>query len=146
MDSGNSQDAAIYVLKKQLSIVKVAEEVLQRQSSFEQFCSQFDWYDFKILSSFLTKLDYPLNTTTQSLHSLSQLFSSRNTAISKMTISRRLNRMVLIGLLRKLSKTNPAFYEVARGEDNLVRRIVYFKHTEEIFGLMEMHTKDEKDT
>jgi hypothetical protein len=63
-----------------------------------------------------------------------------------MTISRKLNHMVLLGLLRKLSKTNPAFYEIARGQDNLVRRIAYFKRTEEMFGLMEMHTKDERDT
>ena len=120
--------------------------LLEKQSSFEQFCSQFDWYDFKILGSFLTRLPFPNDTTTQSLHSIYQLFRSRGISISKMTISRKLNHMVLLGLLRKLSKTNPAFYEIAREQDNLVRRIAYFKHTEEIFGLMEMHTKDEKDT
>ena len=120
--------------------------LLEKQSSFEQFCSQFDWYDFKILGSFLTRLPFPNDTTTQSLHSIYQLFRSRGVSISKMTISRKLNRMVLLGLLRKLSKTNPAFYEIAREQDNLVRRIAYFKHTEETFGLMEMHTKDEKDT
>ena len=120
--------------------------LLEKQSSFEQFCSQFDWYDFKILGSFLTRLPFPNDTTTQSLHSIYQLFRSRGVSISKMTISRKLNHMVLLGLLRKLSKTNPAFYEIAREQDNLVRRIAYFKHTEEIFGLMEMHTKDEKDT
>jgi len=120
--------------------------LLEKQSSFEQFCSQFDWYDFKILGSFLTRLSFPNDTTTQSLHSIYQLFRSIGVSISKMTISRKLNRMVLLGLLRKLSKTNPAFYEIAREQDNLVRRIAYFKHTEETFGLMEMHTKDEKDT
>ena len=120
--------------------------LLEKQSSFEQFCSQFDWYDFKILGSFLTRLPFPNDTTTQSLHSIYQLFRSRGVSISKMTISRKLNRMVLLGLLRKLSKTNPAFYEIAREQDNLVRRIAYFKHTEEMFGLMEMHTRDEKDT
>ena len=120
--------------------------LLEKQSSFEQFCSQFDWYDFKILGSFLTRLPFPNDTTTQSLHSIYQLFRSRGVSISKMTISRKLNHMVLLGLLRKLSKTNPAFYEIAREQDNLVRRIAYFKHTEETFGLMEMHTKDEKDT
>ena len=120
--------------------------LLEKQSSFEQFCSQFDWYDFKILGSFLTRLPFPNDTTTQSLHSIYQLFRSRGVSISKMTISRKLNHMVLLGLLRKLSKTNPAFYEIARGQDNLVRRIAYFKHTEEMFELMEMHTKDEKDT
>ena len=120
-----------------------ARELLTKQSSFEQFCSQFDWYDFKILGSFLTKLPFPRDTTTQSLHSLFQLFKSRGTAISKMTISRRLNRMALLGLLRKLPKTNPAFYEIARGQEELVRRIVYFKHTEECLGIMEMGRKDE---
>ena len=120
--------------------------LLEKQSSFEQFCSQFDWYDFKILGSFLTRLPFPNDTTTQSLHSIYQLFRSIGVSISKMTISRKLNHMVLLGLLRKLSKTNPAFYEIAREQDNLVRRIAYFKHTEEMFGLMEMHTKDEKDT
>jgi len=120
--------------------------LLEKQSSFEQFCSQFDWYDFKILGSFLTRLPFPNDTTTQSLHSIYQLFRSIGVSISKMTISRKLNHMVLLGLLRKLSKTNPAFYEIAREQDNLVRRIAYFKHTEEMFGLMETHTKDEKDT
>ena len=120
--------------------------LLEKQSNFEQFCSQFDWYDFKILGSFLTRLPFPNDTTTQSLHSIYQLFRSRGVSISKMTISRKLNHMVLLGLLRKLSNTNPAFYEIAREQDNLVRRIAYFKHTEEMFGLMEMHTKDEKDT
>ena len=120
--------------------------LLEKQSNFEQFCSQFDWYDFKILGSFLTRLPFPNDTTTQSLQSIHQLFKSRGVSISKMTISRKLNHMVLLGLLRKLSKTNPAFYEITREQDNLVRRIAYFKHTEEMFGLMEMHTKDEKDT
>jgi hypothetical protein len=32
--------------------------------------------------------------------------------------------MVLLGLLRKLPKTNPAFYQIARGQEELVRRIV----------------------
>ena len=132
MDSGNSQDAAIYVLKKQLSIVKVAEEVLQKQSSFEQFCSQFDWYDFKILSSFLTKLDYPLDTTTQSLHSIWQLFKRKGVDISKMTVSRRLKRLTILGVLRNLPETNPTFYQIVKGREELVRKIVYFKHTEEL--------------
>ena len=105
---------------------------MQRQSSFEQFCSQFDWYDFKILSSFLTMRDYPLDTTTQSLHSIWQLFKRREIQISKMTVSRRLRRFVMLGLLRKLSKTNPAFYEIARGQEQLVKKIVYFKRTEEL--------------
>lgn len=125
--------------------MRLAEEVLRQQSSFEQFCSQFDWYDFKILGSFLTKLPFPNDVTTQSLHSLHQLFRSKGVSISKMTISRRLNHMALFGLLRKLSKTNPAFYEIARGQEDLVRRIVYFKHTEEYLGLTEMDHKDEKD-
>jgi len=112
--------------------VNLAEELLQRQSSFEQFCSQFDWYDFKILSSFLTMRDYPLDTTTQSLHSIWQLFKRREIQISKMTVSRRLRRFVMLGLLRKLSKTNPAFYEIARGQEQLVKKIVYFKRTEEL--------------
>jgi hypothetical protein len=119
--------------------------ILSKQSSFEQYCSQFDWYDFKVLSSFLTKLDYPLDTTTQSLHSIHQLFKSRGIAISKMTISRKLNRVVLHGLLRKLPKTNPVFYQIARGQEELVRKLVYFKHTEETFGLMEMDGRDEME-
>jgi len=56
------------------------ENILLKQSSFEQFCSQFDWYDFKILGSFLTRLDYPFDTTTQSLHSLYQLFNRKGIA------------------------------------------------------------------
>ena len=112
--------------------MNVTEEILQRQSSFEQFCSQFDWYDFKILSSFLTKLDYPLDTTSQSLHSICQLFEGRGIAISKMTISRRLKRFTVLALLRKLSNTNPAFYEIAKGQEQIVKRLVYFKHTEEL--------------
>ncbi len=55
-----------------------------------------------------------------------------------MTVSRKLNRMVLLGILRKLPKTNPIFYEIAKGQEARVRKIVYFKHTEETFGLMEM--------
>jgi hypothetical protein len=112
--------------------VNLAEELLQRQSSFEQFCSQFDWYDFKILSSFLTGRDYPLDTTTQSLHSIWQLFRRREIQISKMTVSRRLRRFAILGLLRKLSKTSPVFYEIAKGQEQLVRKIVYFKRTEEL--------------
>jgi hypothetical protein len=53
--------------------------------------------------------------------------------------------MVIVGLLRKLSKTNPIFYEIAKGQEELVRKIVYFKNTEEKFGLMEMDNKNEKD-
>lgn len=112
--------------------MRPTQEVLQQQSSFEQLCSQFDWYDFKILASFLTKLDYPLDTTTQSLHSIWQLFKRRGVEISKMTISRRLRRFVILGLLRKLPKTNPTFYEIVKGQEELVRKIVYFKHTEEL--------------
>jgi len=112
--------------------VNLAEELLQRQSSFEQFCSQFDWYDFKILSSFLTGREYPLDTTTQSLHSIWQLFRGRDIQISKMTICRRLKRFAILGVLKKLSNTNPAFYEIARGQEQLVKKIVYFKRTEEL--------------
>ena len=107
--------------------------ILLKQSSFEQFCSQFDWYDFKILGSFITKLPFPNDITTQSLHSIWLLFKSKRIAISKMTISRRLNRMVMLGLLRKLPKTNPVFYEIKKGQEELVRKIMYFKHTEESF-------------
>jgi hypothetical protein len=63
-----------------------------------------------------------------------------------MTISRKLNRMVMLGLLRKLPNTNPAFYEIARDQEELVKRIVYFKHTEETFGLVEMGNGIEKGT
>lgn len=111
--------------------MKLTHDVFQQQSSFEQFCSQFDWYDFKILSSFLTKLDYPLNTTTQSLHSIWLLFTLRGIKISKMTIYRRLGKFAALGLLRKLSNTNPAFYEITKGQEELVKKIVYFKNTEE---------------
>ena len=68
------------------------EKIFLKPSSFEQYCSQYNWYDFKILGSFLTKLDYPL-ATTQPLHLIWQLFKSKGIQISKMTISRRLNRM-----------------------------------------------------
>jgi hypothetical protein len=112
--------------------VKLTQDIFHQQSSFEQFCSQFDWYDFKILSSFLTKLDYPLDTTTQSLHSISHLFTLKGIRISKMTISRRLRRFTILGLLRKLSNTNPAFYEISKGQEELVKKIVYFKNTEEL--------------
>jgi hypothetical protein len=115
--------------------VNLTEELLQTQSSFEQFCSQFDWYDFKILSSFLTKLDYPLDTTSQSLHSIWQLFKGSGIGISKMTICRRLKRFAVLGLLRKLTNTNPAFYEIAKGQEQLVKRLVYFKRTEELMEL-----------
>jgi repressor of nif and glnA expression len=113
-------------------MVKLTREILQQQSSFEQFCSQFDWYDFKILSSFLTKLDYPLDTTTQSLHSIWQLFKKRGIEISKMTVCRRLKRFTVLGLLRRVSKTNPAFHEIVKGQEELVRKIVYFKQAEEL--------------
>ena len=115
--------------------MRVAREILGQQSSFEQFCSQFDWYDFKILSSFLTKLDYPFDITTQSLHSIWQLFKARGIGISKMTISRRLRRFTLLGLLRRLPKTNPAFYEIVKGQENVVKKIVYFRRTEELMEL-----------
>ena len=115
--------------------MKLAEEMLQRQSSFEQFCSQFDWYDFKILGSFLTMRDYPLDSTTQSLHSIWHLFKRRGIQISKMTVWRRLRRLTLLGLLRRLPKTNPAFYEITKGQEQLVKKIVYFKRTEELMKL-----------
>jgi len=115
--------------------VKLAEEILRQQSAFEQFCSQFDWYDFKILGSFLTMRDYPLDTTTQSLHSIWQLFRRRGIEISKMTVCRRLKRFAVLGLLRRLPKTNPAFYEIAKGQEQLVKRIIYFKRTEELMEL-----------
>ena len=112
--------------------MKLTQELLQKQSSFEQFCSQFDWYDFKILSSFLTKLDYPFDTTTQSLHSIWQLFRLRGVQISRMTVSRRLIRFTVLGLLSRLPKTNPAFYEIVRSREKIVKKIVYFRHTEEL--------------
>lgn len=115
--------------------MKLTQDVLDKQSYFEQFCSQFDWYDFKILSSFLTKLGYPLDTTTQSLHSIWLLFTLRGIKISKMTVSRRLRRFATLGLLKKLPNTNPAFYEITRGQEGLVRKIVYFKNTEEFMKL-----------
>src|SRR5208337_88987 len=111
--------------------MNLTQDVLRQQSSFEQFCSRFDWYDFKILSSFLTKLDYPLDTTTQSLHSIWLLFTLRGIKISKMTICRRLGKFAALGLLKKLAKTNPAFYEITKGQEELVKKIVYFKNTEE---------------
>ena len=126
--------------------MNLTEELLQRQSSFEQFCSQFDWYDFKILGSFLTRLPFPNDTTTQSLHSIYRLFKSRGIAISKMTISRRLNHLTTLKLLRKLPKTNTVFYEIMKGQEELVRRIVHFKHTEETFGIMETDNNNEKYT
>jgi hypothetical protein len=115
--------------------MKLTQDVSRQQSSFEQFCSQFDWYDFKILSSFLTKLSYPLDTTTQSLHSIWHLFAWKGIQISKMTVCRRLTKFVVLGLLRKLSNTNPAFYEISKGQEKLVKKIVYFKNTEEFMKL-----------
>ena len=108
---------------------------MRRQSSFEKFCSQFDWYDFKILSSFLTKLDSPLDTTTQSLHSIWLLFTLKGIKISKMTVCRRLIKLVALGLLSKLPSTNPAFYEIRKGQEELVKKVVYFKKTEELMTL-----------
>jgi hypothetical protein len=52
-----------------------------------------------------------------------------------MTISRRLKGLATLGLLRRLAKTNPAFYEIARGQEALVRKVVYFKHTEDLLEL-----------
>jgi hypothetical protein len=52
-----------------------------------------------------------------------------------MTICRRLGKFAGLGLLTKLSNTNPAFYEIAKGQEELVKRIVYFKHTEEYMKL-----------
>jgi len=54
--------------------------------------------------------------------------------------------MVLLGLLRKLPKTNPIFYEIAKGQEELVRKVVYFKHTEESLGLVEIDDSNEKNT
>jgi hypothetical protein len=115
--------------------VKPTQDISHQQSSFEQFCSQFDWYDFKILGSFLTKLNYPLDTTTQSLHSITQLFAWRRIQVSKMTICRRLRKFTVLGLLKKLHNTNPAFYEICKGQEELVKKIVYFKNTEEFMNL-----------
>jgi len=55
--------------------------------------------------------------------------------VSKMTVSRRLIRLTVLGLLSRLPKTNPAFYEIAKGQERLVRKIVYFKRTEELMEL-----------
>ena len=115
--------------------MKLTQDVPLRQSSFEQFCSQFDWHDFKILGSFLTGREYPFDTTTQSLHSIWQLFRGRGIQISKMTVCRRLKRFTILGLLRRLPKTNPAFYDIVKGQEELVKKIVYFKHTEELMEL-----------
>jgi len=52
-----------------------------------------------------------------------------------MTICRRLGKFAALGLLRKLHNTNPAFYEIAEGQEELVKRIVYFKNTEEFMKL-----------
>ena len=51
--------------------------------------------------------------------------------ISKMTICRRLGKFTAVGLLKKLPNTNPAFYEISKGQEELVKKIVYFKNTEE---------------
>jgi hypothetical protein len=69
------------------------------------------------------------------LHSVWQLFRRRGIQISKMTICRRLKRFTILGLLRRLSRTNPAFYEIIKGQEELVKKIVYFKHTEELMEL-----------
>jgi len=52
--------------------------------------------------------------------------------VSRMTVSRRLIRFTVLSLLRRLPKTNPAFYEIAKGQESIVKKIVYFKHTEEL--------------
>jgi hypothetical protein len=52
-----------------------------------------------------------------------------------MTVCRRLRRFTIIGLLRRLPKTNPAFYEIIKGQEELVKKIVYFKRTEELMQL-----------
>jgi len=52
--------------------------------------------------------------------------------ISKMTVSRRLRRFTVLGLLRRQLKTNPAFYEIVKGQENIVKKIVYFRRTEEL--------------
>jgi Fe2+ or Zn2+ uptake regulation protein len=63
------------------------------------------------------------------------MFTRRGMQISKMTVSRRLRRFTVLGLLRKLYNTNPAFYEIAKGQEELVKKIVYFKNTEEFMKL-----------
>ena len=52
-----------------------------------------------------------------------------------MTVCRRLRRLSILGILRRLSKTNPAFYQIVEGQEELVRKIVYFRHTEELMEL-----------
>jgi hypothetical protein len=69
------------------------------------------------------------------LHSVWQLFRRRGIQISKMTVCRRLRRFTIIGLLRSLPRTNPAFYEIVKGQEELVKKIVYFKRTEELMQL-----------
>jgi hypothetical protein len=52
-----------------------------------------------------------------------------------MTVCRRLRRLTILGLLRRLPKTNPAFYEIVKSQEEFVKKIVYFKHTEELMEL-----------
>jgi hypothetical protein len=59
----------------------------------------------------------------------------RGVQVSKMAVSRRLIRLTVLGLLTKLPKTNPAFYEIMKGQESVVRKIVYFKRTEELMEL-----------
>jgi hypothetical protein len=49
-----------------------------------------------------------------------------------MTVCRRLRRFAVLGLLRRLPRTNPAFYEIIKGQEEVVKKIVYFKRTEEL--------------
>jgi hypothetical protein len=49
-----------------------------------------------------------------------------------MTVSRRLKRFVILGLLQRQPRTNPAFYEIVKGQENTVKKIVYFRQTEEL--------------
>ena len=52
-----------------------------------------------------------------------------------MTVLRRLQRFTVLGLLRKMHGTNPTFYEITKGQEELIKKIVYFKKTEELMEL-----------
>jgi hypothetical protein len=52
-----------------------------------------------------------------------------------MTVCRRLKRFTILSLLRRLPKTNPAFYGIVKGQEELLKKIVYFKQTEELMEL-----------
>ena len=63
------------------------------------------------------------------------------------TLSENSLRRNIDGLIKsaKFLTENENFYEIAKGQEELVRKIVYFKHSEESFGLMEMDNRNEKD-